>query len=109
MPPAMRFLQPELATWFLTVPIAIVFLILYLRARRQFGRRAAIDRHLRELSRLSAPRRDIAAVAAASVALGALVVAIMRPQLLVEMRTPQYEQDDLIVVLDRSVSMWATD
>jgi Ca-activated chloride channel homolog len=105
----MRFLQPDVAPWFLTVPLALVFLFLYLRARRQFRERAAIDRHLRQLSRLSTPRRDIAAFAAASVALGALVLAMMRPQVLVEMRTPQYERDDLIVVLDRSVSMWAND
>jgi Ca-activated chloride channel family protein len=105
----MRFLQPELASWFLTVPLAIICLFLYLRARRQFRGRAAIDPHLRGLSRLSAPSRDIAAFVAASVAIGALVLAMMRPQLRVEMRTPQYEQDDLIVVLDRSVSMWAED
>jgi len=40
---------------------------------------------------------------------GALVFALMRPQILLVRRVPDYERQDLIVLLDRSVSMRARD
>jgi Ca-activated chloride channel family protein len=40
---------------------------------------------------------------------GALVFALMRPQILLVRRVPDYERQDLIVMLDRSVSMRARD
>jgi Ca-activated chloride channel family protein len=105
----MRFLHPEMARWLLTVPLAVGCLFLHFHAKRVFRHRAAIDAHLRSLSRVSPRVRDITACLAAVVALSTLVLAMMRPQLLVTMHLPEYERQDLILVLDRSASMWAAD
>ena len=43
------------------------------------------------------------------VACGAAVFALMRPQLLREIDTPQYAKEDLVIVLDHSASMGARD
>ena len=42
-------------------------------------------------------------------ATGMLVIAIMRPQLLLETQVPEYERYDMVLILDRSVSMYAQD
>jgi len=43
------------------------------------------------------------------IAAGALVFALMRPQVLLDRRLPEYEKQDLIIMLDRSQSMRAHD
>jgi Ca-activated chloride channel family protein len=105
----MRFLEPDMARWLLALPPALGFWLLYLRAKRRFRRQASIGPVLQALSRLSGGRRDAIAIVAAGVALGSLVLATMRPQLFVERRLPQYERQDLVLILDRSASMWAQD
>ena len=105
----MRFLHPEHATWLLALPVAVAWWTFRRHARLMFLRDAALGDRARAGSRLSTPRTDLAALALALLALTALVVAAMRPQMLTEWRLPDVERRDLILVLDRSVSMRATD
>ena len=53
--------------------------------------------------------REAAILALATIAGGALVFALVRPQAPLTTRTPQYEREDLIIMLDRSASMRAHD
>jgi Ca-activated chloride channel family protein len=105
----MRFLQPEAASWLLTVPLALCVLYLHAFAKRRFRRRASIGFHLPPLSRLSTWWRDVTAVVLAVLAIGLLVAAMARPQMLLDLRFPEYEKEDLVLILDRSISMHAQD
>jgi Ca-activated chloride channel family protein len=105
----MRVLHPELASWLLGLPIAFGAWYLHVYAKRRFRERAAIGSHLQGLSRLSTATRDRINLAAAVLTLLFLTIAVMRPQLMLERRTPDLERADLIVVLDRSASMQARD
>jgi Ca-activated chloride channel family protein len=105
----MRLLHPEYATWLLAVPLAVAWWTFRRHARRSFLRDAALGGRTHATSRLSTSRADLAALALAVVTFAALVSAAMRPQLLREWRLPRFEQRDLVVVLDRSVSMRAPD
>jgi Ca-activated chloride channel family protein len=105
----MRFLYPDAASWLLMAPFAVAVWYLHAVAKRRFRRQAAIDRHLPPLSRLSTWRRDATALLASVLAIGFLVAAMCRPQILLTQRVPEYAKEDLILVLDRSVSMRAED
>ncbi len=105
----MRFLRPDLAASLLAVPVASAAWLIYLRYKRAMRRRSGIGLRRDGLSRLSGLRRDGVALALAAIALGALALALLRPQVLLERREPQYERHDLILLLDRSVSMRAHD
>jgi Ca-activated chloride channel homolog len=72
-------------------------------------RDAALGERTRAASRLSTTRTDLLALALALVTFSALVFAAARPQLLYEWRLPQFERRDLLLVLDRSLSMRARD
>ena len=104
----MRFLRPDLVHWWLVIPVLIASSGLHWRFRRRFQRQAAIDERF-ALSRRTTWRRDAAVVGAAVAAAAAIVFALMRPQILLARRVPDYERQDLIVMLDRSVSMHARD
>jgi Ca-activated chloride channel homolog len=105
----MRFLTPHLALWLLAVPLAIGAWYLHVHQKRRFRERAAIGLHLRALSRLTTRVRDWIALGAAVVAIAFVTLALMRPQIALERRVAEHEHTDLIVVLDRSVSMRARD
>jgi Ca-activated chloride channel family protein len=105
----MRFLRPDLLQWSLVIPVLVASCALHWRFRRAFRRRAAIDARFADLSHRTTGWRDAAACAAGVVAASAVVFALMRPQLLLAHRVPDYERQDLIVILDRSVSMHARD
>lgn len=105
----MRFLEPEMASWLLLVPLGVSFWLLHFRAKRAFRRQASFGPVLRGLSRLSRGRRDAAVLAAIVLALGSLVLAMMQPQLFLTRRLPQWERQDLVLILDRSASMRARD
>jgi Ca-activated chloride channel family protein len=105
----MRFLQPDAASWLIAVPLALCVLYLHAHAKRRFRRRASIGSHLPPISRLSTWWRDVTGVVAAVVAVLLLVAALARPQMLLDLRTPEYEKEDLVLVLDRSISMHAQD
>jgi Ca-activated chloride channel family protein len=105
----MRFLRPDLLQWWLVIPVLIASCGLHRRLTRAFRRRAANDPRFAPLSRRTTWRRDAAVAGASVLAAAAIVFALMRPQLLLAQRVPDYERQDLIVMLDRSVSMRARD
>src|SRR4051812_11035888 len=102
----MRFLHPELAIWSLTLPVAFGAWYLHVHAKHRFRAHAAIGPRL---SRLSSGTRDAVALAAVLLAVVSLTLALMRPQLLLKLRDPEFAREDLILILDRSASMRAED
>lgn len=105
----MRYLRPEFAPWWQLLPIllaACTIRFLYLRRQRRLTPVAA---RFRPLSRRSTWVRELAIVLLTAAAGGALVFALVRPQAQLTTRTPQYEREDLIIMLDRSASMRAHD
>ncbi|MGH9386715.1 MAG: vWA domain-containing protein [Vicinamibacterales bacterium] len=104
----MRVLRPEFVVWLVALPVLVAAWALHLSARRRF-RRAVVFTPLRLVSRLTTWKRDAAMLLFSSVAYAAVVVALMRPQLLVESKTPEYAREDLVIVLDHSASMGARD
>jgi Ca-activated chloride channel family protein len=105
----MRLLHPTLAIGFLSLPVILAAWYLHVRAKRRFRASAGLEAHLGGHSRFSTRRRDALALAAALVAAGAVTLALMRPQLMLERQVPEYEREDLILILDRSASMRAED
>ena len=104
----MRFLRPELAVWFLALPALIGAWAVHARVRARF-RNAVVSPQLRSRSRLTTWRRDAAVLVCAAAAWTAIVIALMRPQVLIESQTPEYAREDLIIILDHSASMGARD
>ena len=105
----MRFLRPEFATWWQTLPIllaACTVRFLYLYRQRRLS---PVAPRFRSLSRRSTWFREAAVLGLTAIAAGALVFALVRPQAPLTTRTPQYEREDLIIMLDRSASMRARD
>ena len=105
----MRFLRPEFAAWWQLLPIllaACTIRVLYLQRQRRL---TPVASRFRPLSRRSSWVREGAILALTAIAGGALVFALVRPQAQLTTRTPQYEREDLIIMLDRSASMRAHD
>src|SRR5262245_61578381 len=105
----MRFLQLEAASWFLAIPLAVCAWFLHVQFKRQFRRNTSSGLHLSGISRMSSWRRDSITLAAGITAVLLLALAMMRPQMLLTVRIPEYEKEDLILIIDRSVSMRAKD
>jgi Ca-activated chloride channel family protein len=105
----MRFLRPDLLQWWLVIPVLIASGGLHWRLTRAFRVSAAIDARFAPLSRRSTWRREAAVLGGSVLAAAAIVFALMRPQVLLAHRVPEYERQDLIIMLDRSVSMHARD
>ena len=105
----MRFLRPEYAAWWQILPVigaACLVRIMYLRVQRA---RTRVQPRFRSLSRRSSWARDAAVVTLATIAGSALAFALVRPQAPLTTRMPQYEREDLVIMLDRSASMRAHD
>jgi len=105
----LRFLEPGMARLLLALPLVFACWWLHVRAKRRFREQARISPLLQALSRLGTTRRDRGVLLATSLAVAALVLALMRPQLFLQLRVPEYERRDLVLLLDRSASMWAED
>jgi Ca-activated chloride channel homolog len=104
-----RFLRPEFASWWQILPVllaACTIRILYVRRQRRL---APVAQRFRSLSRRSGWIREAAILLLTVIAGGALVLALVRPQAQLTTRTPQYEREDLVIMLDRSSSMRAHD
>ncbi|HEX6464637.1 MAG TPA: VWA domain-containing protein [Vicinamibacterales bacterium] len=105
----MRFLRPEFAPWWQILPAlaaAALGRLLYLRRQRA---RTPVASRFHALSRRSSWLRDVAVMTLGTIAGGALVFALVRPQAQLTTRVPQYEREDLVIMLDRSASMRAHD
>lgn len=72
-------------------------------------RAAAIAPRFARLSRRSSVLRRVGVVLCGVLSAGGLVFALLRPQALLTVREPQYEREDLVLMLDRSASMRAHD
>src|SRR5262245_60907472 len=105
----MRFLRPDLLRWWIVIPVLVASWGLHWRLTRAFRRRAAILDRFAALSRRSTWRRDAAVLAMSLIAAAAIGFALMPPQVLVAQRVHEYERVDLIIMLDRSLSMRARD
>ena len=105
----MRFLRPELATWWQILPVllaALTLRFLYLHRQRRLS---PVAPRFQRLSRRSTWKREAGILVLAGLGGGGLVFALVRPQAPLSTRTPQYEREDLIIMLDRSASMRARD
>src|SRR5215471_1618174 len=105
----MTLLRPDSAVWGLLAPAVVVGWTVYRRLRRGFARRLVIADRFARLSRRSAGWRDAGVLIAGVVTAAAIVAALVRPHAPVTHRTPEFERKDLIIMLDRSVSMRAHD
>jgi len=104
-----RFLRPEYAPWWQLLPIlvaACTIRLLYLQRQRHL---TPVASRFRRLSRRSTWAREVAIFTLTAIAGGALVFALVRPQAQLTTRIPQYEREDLVIMLDRSASMRAHD
>jgi len=104
-----RFLHPEMAVWLLAVAAGAAAWLVYYLYKGRSRRRADVQTRFLSLSRRSTWRRDAAVLMLAVASMGLLVAALSRPQVLRERRTAEFERRDLVVILDRSVSMRARD
>jgi Ca-activated chloride channel family protein len=104
---SLRFLEPDAAYWLLLLPLLWCCWLLHRWYRDGRRRASGIGPRLADLALLTGVKRDLAVLALATLGGAALVSAAARPQAIVW--TPQYESMDLILVLDRSASMLATD
>jgi Ca-activated chloride channel family protein len=105
----MRFLRPEFAPWWEVLPVLIACWTLrygYVRALRRASR---VEPHFLTLSRRSGLGREAVVLTMSLLAAGALVFAAARPQVRFTQRVPEFEHEDLIILLDRSASMRAHD
>lgn len=103
----MRFVHPDAALWFLALPAAWALCLLHRWLRERTRRRSGFGPGLERLSSVAGLRHDATVLMLVTIAVVALVVAAMRPQLV--LRAPEYESRDLLLVLDRSASMQAED
>lgn len=105
----MRLLRPDMLEWLLILPALVAFWMIQNHYRRRMGRASPIAPRFLALSRRTSARTRAATLGAAVTCATAMVFALARPQAIVTTRDPQFERQDLIVVLDRSVSMRARD
>ena len=105
----MTFLRTDLAAWALVLPLMGMLWLMHRRLRTAFRRRLVIAPRFAALSHRSSAFRDAGVLAAGIIAAGATVAALVRPQAPVTRLEPQYDSADLIIMLDRSVSMRAHD
>ena len=103
----MRLLRPEFAAWWYIVPAVVACWLLrvrYVRARRAAGGTQDV-----QPSRRSHRAREWGVLVFALLAVAALAFSLLRPQVMLAQRVPDLEQQDVIIVLDRSASMRARD
>ncbi|MBI2834595.1 MAG: VWA domain-containing protein [Acidobacteria bacterium] len=105
----MRFLRPDMSGWLLAIPILLACWFMHAYYKRAIRRVSALVPGLSARSRMSTWRSDVVLLVLWALAAAALVIAVMRPQMLLRMPDPQLERQDLVLVLDRSASMHAQD
>ena len=105
----MRFLRPEYAAWWQLLPVLAACCTIHALYLRRQRRRAAVPARFRPLSRRSTWLREAAIVTLSLVAAGSLAFALVRPQAQLTTTLPQFEREDLVIMLDRSASMRAHD
>jgi len=105
----MRFLRPDLIPWWEVLPVLVACWALHYHYLSSVRRRTTELPRFRRLSHRWTGGREVLSLGAALLAAGALVFALVRPQALLAQRVPEYERQDLVIMLDRSASMRAHD
>ena len=95
--------------WLLILPALVACWMIQSHYLRRVSRASPIAPRFLALSRRTRARTRAATLASAVTCAGAMVFALARPQAIVATRDAQFERQDLIIVLDRSVSMRAHD
>ena len=105
----MRLLRPEMAGWLFAIPVAVLSWLLHYRYKWRQRTANGADTTSRVLSRRTTARSDVLVLALSVVTLALLAGALMRPQIPAQRRIPTFDRRDLVLILDRSVSMRARD
>jgi len=105
----MKFLRPEFAAWWQVLPLLVTVWALRLHYVTRQRRKLAVDPRFASLSRRSSWGREAAVLLLMLLCASAMVFALMQPQAMLTRRTPEYERQDLVLMLDRSASMRAHD
>ena len=105
----MRFLAIESLRWWQILPVLVACWTLHYWYVRAIRGRSAVAPRFARLSRRSTGFREIVVLFLTLLAGGAIVFALVRPQVLLAQRVPELERQDLILLLDRSASMRARD
>jgi Ca-activated chloride channel family protein len=105
----MTFLRPDLAPYALVVPLIVAFWMVHRRFRDAFRRRFTVAHRAATLSRRSAAAHDRWVLVAGVLATTGLAGALARPVASLTVRLPEFEHQDLVIMLDRSISMKARD
>jgi Ca-activated chloride channel family protein len=105
----LEFLRPQ-HLWLLVL-LPAVFGLLRISARHKFRARAQFEDVLKvtRLSSVTTRRQETARSVLLLGTLAALILALARPRWDVEARKPVYRRQDLVLILDVSLSMHATD
>jgi Ca-activated chloride channel family protein len=104
-----RILRPEYASWWQLLPVLAACCTVHALYLVRQRRRAALPPRFHRQSRRSTWMRDAGIMALALAAGGALVFALLRPLAQLTTTVPQFEREDLVIMLDRSASMRAHD
>ena len=105
----MTFLRLEYLGWWQVVPILIACWAIRYHYLSRMRRATPVAPRFAGLSRRATWKREVAVLFLMVLVAGSLVFALVRPQALLTRRTPEYEQQDLVLMLDRSASMRAHD
>ena len=105
----LRFLRPEFANLWQLLPVLLACCTLNALYLAYTRRRSPVAPRFAALSRRATWGRTAAATAAAMLMGSCIVLALARPQASLTERTPEYERQDLVLILDRSASMRAHD
>lgn len=91
------------------VPLACFFAVYHINKKQKFRVQADYGSSFRALSNFSSKREDKFSIWMIVLISILLVLSLLRPQFRYENVIPEYKSQDLILILDRSVSMRATD
>ena len=105
----MTFLRLEYLGWWQVVPILVACWAIRYHYVARMRRAGAVAPRFAGLSRRATWTRELAVLFLMVTFAGALVFALVRPQARLTRRTPEYAQQDLVLMLDRSASMRAHD
>ena len=93
----MRFLRLDALNWWEVLPVLVACWAIHQHYVRSLRRRAAIAPRFGALSRRSTWKREAGVLAASLLAASALVFVLVRPQVVLAERVPEFERQDLII------------
>lgn len=105
----MKIINPQMGFLFFLLLLVWLLWTIASRTRRRVRQRWIENPVLSRISRLSSERKPRLVLTFGSIALALLVAALIRPQIETTHRVAEYEKQDLIILLDRSLSMTAED